>query len=192
MRFRHVLVVAAPGAGLLLAGCAQPDSDSSSQFANGDVDRPEALTVVDPAEHEPAPVLEGDDLNGNQLSSERYDGQVLVVNLWGSWGGPCRDEAPALRRAAQQLARFDVQFLGITTRIDPAQDRAFVARYRLDYPSIQSPDGPVELGFADTLPAVAVPTTWIIDAAGRVAVRIADTVTAPLLTGLVNEIRKES
>lgn len=188
MRMRHALVTAAVAVALL-AGCGPPGSQSSSQFAEGEVDQPSPLTVVPPDDREPAPVLEGEDLDGEQVSSSAYDGQILVVNLWGSWCGPCREEAPAQAEAAKRLSGEGVQFLGITTRSDPAQDRAFADQYGLDYPSIQSPDGSVELGFADSLPAVAVPTTWIIDPEGGVAVRITDTVTVSMLAGLVADVR---
>lgn len=189
MYVRHVGVAAVAAIALTVAGCSPRDSESSSQFAAGDADKPSPLTVVPPEDREPAPVLEGEGLDGRQVSSSDYDGQILVVNLWGSWCGPCREEAPALRTASQRLADEGVQFLGITTRSDPSQDRAFVEEYGLDYPSIQSPDGSVELGFTDSLPAAAVPTTWVIDAQGRVAVRVTDTVTVPMLVGLVDDVR---
>lgn len=189
MRVRHMCVAAVAASALALAGCSPPDSGSSSQFAAGDDGKPSPLTVVPAEDREPAPILEGEDLTGKQVSSNTYEGQILVVNLWGSWCGPCREEAPELRKASQRMSDDGVQFLGITTRSDPEQDRAFVEEYGLDYPSIQSPDGSVELAFADSLPAVAVPTTWIIDAEGRVAVRITDTVTVAMLVGLVDDVR---
>src|SRR5690606_31852351 len=114
---------------------------------------------------EPAPVLEGRDLNGDPISTEQYAGKTLVVNVWGSWCGPCRKEAPDLAEAATELKSRNVQFVGLVTKSEtgegaPPEDIAFAEEAKIPYPSIQDYDGEQQLGFADSLPAAAIPTTW--------------------------------
>jgi hypothetical protein len=48
------------------------------------------------------------------------------------------------------------------------------------------------LGFSKSLPSQAIPTTWIIDDRGRVAVRILDEVTAPTLAGLIDDVQQST
>lgn len=155
------------------------------------------ITQVEPGDRKPAPTLEGTDLQGNHVSSEDYQGKVLVVNVWGSWCGPCREEAPELARAAKELKSKGVQFLGLTTKSQtgegaPSQDVRFAEDSGMTYPSIQDYDGEQQLGFVDSLPAAGIPTTWIIDRQGRVAARVLDSTTAPTLIGLVEDAKADS
>lgn len=153
-----------------------------------------AITQVAADDREAAPVLEGEDLDGNEISSEDYAGKILVVNVWGSWCGPCREEAPDLVDAAKQLKSKNVQFLGLATKSQtgegaPAQDVIFAKDYGMTYPTIQDYDGQLQLGFVDSLPANSIPTTWVIDSDGNVAARILGEATASTLVGLVEDAK---
>lgn len=177
---------------LAVAGCSTATGGDTG-FVSGDG----SITQLEPADREPAPTLQGDDLHGKPVSSEDYPGKTLVVNVWGSWCAPCRAEAPELVEAARELKSKDVQFLGLTTKSQtgegaPAQDVEFAQDAGMPYPSIQDYDGEQQLGFTETLPANAIPTTWIIDDQGRVAARILGETTASTLTGLVEDVKAES
>src|SRR5699024_10931140 len=123
------------------------------------------------------PELSGEDLRGNPISLDDFAGKTVVVNAWASWCAPCRKEAPELRAAAKALKDEQVAFLGIAIRDERSAARAFNQRYDIGYPSILDPSSQTLLGFRDILPAVAVPTTYVIDSKGRVAVRILDRTT---------------
>src|SRR6476620_7141659 len=61
--------------------------------------------------------LSGQNVVGDgTLSVADYAGQVVVLNFWGSWCGPCRAEAPALEQAAAALTPAGVRFLGINVK----------------------------------------------------------------------------
>ena len=68
-------------------------------------------------------------LDGSTLSSSSLRGTVTVMNVWGSWCGPCRAEAPDLVDAAQRLGDR-AQFYGINVRDSPDAARAFERRLR--------------------------------------------------------------
>lgn len=147
------------------------------------------VTFVEPADRADAPVLEGEDLEGGTVSSADFAGRTLVVNVWGSWCPPCRKEAPVLQEVAEAYADRDVQFLGLNVRDQVAAARAFEERIGTTYPSIVDRDGRQQLGFADSLPSQAIPTTWVIDAEGRVAARIIDPdLRASTLTGVLDDV----
>jgi thiol-disulfide isomerase/thioredoxin len=67
-----------------------------------------------------APVLAGEDLlqSGKQITLSDYPGKVVVLNIWGSWCGPCRTEMPELQRVYGHTQDSGVQFLGIDVRDD--------------------------------------------------------------------------
>jgi len=166
------------------AGCAQ-----TMGGAEGFVAGSGTVTVLDTAQRTPAPPLSGRTLDGTGFSLAEQRGTTVVMNVWGSWCAPCRDEAPDLVRAAKRLRGEDVRFVGVNVR-EPgvASARAFVRRFGVPYPSIYDRDGSELLGFRDTLPPDAIPSTLVIDPQGRVAARVLGTVDTTTLVGLVHDV----
>lgn len=174
---------------LVLSACTDPVKDTGDDgFISGNGE----ITFIDPGKRDSAPELTGTDLEGNEVSTKDFEGKVLVVNLWGSWCAPCRKEAPALQKASEALADENVQFLGLLTKDDPANARAFNAKFGIDYPSIDDSAGRNQAAFADSLPSMAIPTTWVIDAKGKVAARVMGELTDATLRGLVDQTKKST
>lgn len=94
---------------------------------------PEALPLVDVAGY-------------NQLLGQLH-GTPVVVNVWASWCGPCKDEAPLLRQGA--LNNPNVQFLGVDIQDSKAGAIGFIRRYAIPYPSVFDPPAALRthLGF---------------------------------------------
>ncbi|MFH7322421.1 TlpA family protein disulfide reductase [Aeromicrobium sp. JJY06] len=186
-RTARLLVVALMA--LVLSACVGGVKDTGDDgFISGNGE----ITFIDPGKRQPAPELKGTDLDGNEISSADFAGQVLVVNLWGSWCAPCRAEAPALQKASSELADEKVQFLGLLTKDNPAPAKAFNAEFGIDYPSIDDSAGRNQAAFADSLPSVAIPTTWVIDKNGKVAARVMGELTDATLRGLVEQTKKST
>lgn len=174
---------------LVLSACAGAVEDTGDDgFISGSGE----ITFVDPGKRKAAPVLEGTDLDGNELSTEDFSGKVLVVNLWGSWCAPCRKEAPELKAASEALADQNVQFVGLLTKDDPASAKAFNAKAGITYPSIDDSSGRNQAAFSDSLPSMAIPTTWVIDAKGKIAARVMGEITDATLRGLVDQTKKST
>ncbi|MBC9227328.1 redoxin domain-containing protein [Aeromicrobium sp. 636] len=174
---------------LVLSACVGGVEDTGDDgFISGSGE----ITFIDPGKRKPAPVLSGTDLEGQPLSTEDFAGKVLVVNLWGSWCAPCRKEAPALQKASAELADQNVQFVGLLTKDDPASAKAFNAKFDITYPSIDDSAGRNQAAFADTLPSMAIPTTWVIDSNGKVAARVMGELTDATLRGLVEQTKKST
>jgi len=196
-RLMHLCVAVALSA-LLLSAC----SDNPAPSRPGIGSTPEAgfvggdgtITIIDPAERVAAPVLEGTTVDGQRYDQAGDVGKVLVINVWGSWCPPCRKEAPQLVRAHDRLTAgskgSEVAFVGIDTR-DPsrAAAKAYQRTFDVPYPSVYDPSGTLLLGFADSLPPSAIPSTLVIDAKGRVAARVLGGVTAATLEDLVQQVR---
>ena len=139
----------------------------------GYVDGTGIITRLPLAERDEPGEVEGQTLEGKSISLKQYVGQVVVVNVWGSWCPPCRKEAPLLAAASRQLADEGVVFVGINTR-DSSREQglAFERRYGVPYPSIYDPSGRTLLAFRGTLNPSAIPSTVVIDQEGRVAASI--------------------
>ena len=76
-----------------------------------------ASAVLYPAGHRPlAPEFSGTTLTGSKLSFSYYRGKVVVLNFWGSWCVPCREEASTLAAVASKYQPSGVSFLGVDVR----------------------------------------------------------------------------
>jgi thiol-disulfide isomerase/thioredoxin len=161
-----------------LSGCAGGSGGAGT--AGG------AITLVPPARRGEPVQFAGRTLDGARLDIATYRGSVVVLNVWGSWCGPCRKEAPELQKASQELAAEGVRFLGIDTREDPAPARAFQKTFGITYPSLAD-DGDVLLALRGAV-AAATPITVVLDSGGRIAARISGATTKDTLVGLVGDV----
>lgn len=136
--------------------------------------------------------LSGTTVDGKRLSLADYRSSVVVVNVWGSWCGPCEAEAPELKKAWSSLSGpgKPVQFLGIDFREDPERGLSAMKRHGLGYPSLSDESGVLILSLQGKAPTV--PTTLVLDRTGRIAARVSGPVTASTLTGLVEDTLAES
>lgn len=150
-------------------------------------------TLMEPGSRPDAPVLTGDDLEGNPVSLAGLRGHVVVLNVWGSWCGPCRAEADGLERLSRQTRADGVRFLGINTRDrDPAAARSFVRAHALSFPSLPDPTGQLLLRFPPALlNPQAVPATLVIDRRGRIAAGIGGAVTEEQLRPVLARVARE-
>ena len=87
-------------------------------------------------------------------------GTPVVVNLWGSGCGPCRDEAPMLTAAAR--ANPGVQFLGVDVEDSREGALRFLTTYNVPYPSVFDPSNVIKV----SLGAFGQPDTYFYDANG--------------------------
>lgn len=118
------------------------------------------------------PDLAGATIDGGTLDTASFKGHVTVVNIWGSWCGPCQAEMPYLEHAYEADKAAGVEFVGINTRDDKAQAAAFAAQKQVTYPSLFDDQNETLLGkLAGIVPLQAVPATIIIDKHGDVAWR---------------------
>ena len=145
------------------------------------------IDVFPVGERDKAPQLEGTTLDGDGFALSDWAGDVVVINVWGSWCVPCRTEAPELVRLANRYADRGVRFLGINIRDNSAAARSFENRFKVPYPSLADPNGELLLSFRDVIPTSVVPSTVVVDRRGDVAARIIGPVTYPTLRGLLTD-----
>ncbi|ONM47179.1 TlpA family protein disulfide reductase [Nocardia donostiensis] len=157
-----------------LAGCST-GSDAVSSGGTFEFVSPGGRTDIfydPPASRGTIGELSGSDLmnEGETVSVSDFPGQVVVINLWGQWCGPCRAEAPALEQVYEQTKDLGVAFLGINVRDlqrDKAQD--FVIDNKVGYPSIYDPSMRTLLALGGDFPTSVIPTTLVLDRDHRVA-----------------------
>jgi thiol-disulfide isomerase/thioredoxin len=188
---RVLLLVGALVAAVVLAGCSTaPSADNGFTF-NGTGGRP-AVTYDPPSSRGVLPAVSGESLlePGRMISTDAYRGQVVVLNVWGSWCGPCRGEADDLESVARASAPRGVQFLGIDVRDDRDAASDFVRDRGVPYPSLYDQPGRSLLVLRG-YPRNAVPSTIVLDRSHRVAAVFLTAVLASELQGAVDRVAAE-
>lgn len=160
---RHALLVVIST--MLLLGLATACGQAPSQRRTAEPPCPRVATP----EGLSAPLLPRTTCSLPQFDPARFRdllgqlrGVPVVVNIWGSWCGPCLEEAPDLARVAREF-EGRVQFLGIDINDLRVPAANFIRRFRWPYPSVFDPPGAIR----DALGLVGQPHTLVFDAAGR-------------------------
>jgi cytochrome c biogenesis protein CcmG, thiol:disulfide interchange protein DsbE len=120
------------------------------------------IAVGDPVPDRELPVL-GEE--GRQGEIADYRGRWVLVNLWASWCGPCRQEAPALNRFAREYRKGGVSVLGIDVQDNSDDALAFVRAHHVEYPQLRSVGDERSAAFGST----GVPENFLVDPQGRLA-----------------------
>ena len=141
---------------LSLTGC--------SSVTNTAVTKGEVVDCVD-VNHEAA--KPGDTLLNCLVGTEKISVESLrgplIVNVWGSWCGPCKQEMPYFVDFHHQ-ANGKVHLLGIAVEEAKAQDsKDFIIANGMTWPNLYDAKGVTRKNFG-----MGVPVTWFIDEQGTV------------------------
>jgi thiol-disulfide isomerase/thioredoxin len=166
---RRVLLVAGLAVLLLVAGCSTSKdavaTANTFQFVapGGQTE----ITYDPPSARGTVGAVAGPSLAdpAKTLALADYAGKVVVLNVWGSWCGPCRTEAPNLQFVTGQK---DVSVLGIDVRDDAQAARDFTRSAGVTYDSISDYPGRSLAGLGG-VPRNVVPLTVVLDKQHRVA-----------------------
>lgn len=179
---------------LALSGCAaDPLAADYLDGGNSNYITGSGITEV-PATKREAPVdFSGTTADGATLSRSDFAGKVVVVNFWFAACPPCRAEAPELEALSTEYAGKGVAFVGVNTTDSAATATAFARSFGITYPSLlDNTDNKVRLAFAGLISPKAVPTTFVLDAKGRVAARIIGELQAKsILDTIIRDVVKE-
>jgi cytochrome c-type biogenesis protein len=140
---------------------AQPDPPNQEKQAR---EEPEAAPEVVEV-GKPMPAYSAEMLDGSTFDVAGERGNVLFLNLWATWCGPCRYEIPELEKLHADHARQRFKVIGVS--VDEGGDqvvREFVAEEKVNYPIVLDPQGRLSV----LLDTNILPTSVIVDRTGRV------------------------
>lgn len=120
---------------------------------------------------------------GPAVNLSQLAGRPVLVNLWATWCGPCREEMPILEDAYKQYAG-EVSFVGVDTQDNPEAAAAFLREVGVTYPQLVDKDGQL----LDHLGIPGLPVTVVLDDRGRVATRHVGPLTHETLRDLVDGV----
>jgi cytochrome c biogenesis protein CcmG, thiol:disulfide interchange protein DsbE len=102
-------------------------------------------------------------LDGDELGPPDFEGQVVVVDFWATWCGPCHKQAEEIAKVFEDY-EGEVQFLAVDLGESEKTVREFVAKNPFGYPVLLDPEEDVTMD----LGIYGLPTVMIVDTKGEV------------------------
>ena len=118
------------------------------------------------------------DLDGNWVSLKELKGKVVLLNFWGTWCGPCRQEIPAFIKLTEKYKKDGLEIVGITLTSGPPENiQSFSDKWGINYTLLTDIEGnetqvvTAKYGQATGQRITGIPTTFIIDREGYIRQR---------------------
>lgn len=103
-------------------------------------------------------------LSGSSKKLSEFRGKPLIINVWASWCGPCRQEMGSLERLSSRYGGRQFTVIGISTDDYPDVAKAFLQKARTSFSHYIDK----QLLLENMLGADRLPLTLLVDAKGRV------------------------
>jgi len=113
---------------------------------------------------QPAPAFTLASRAGGQVSLADLKGQVVMINFWASWCGPCRQEFPALDQIYAKYKPMGFTLVAINVESEKSDAEKFLSGTPASFPILFDPDNAVSGRYGVS----AMPTTVLVDRQGRV------------------------
>jgi peroxiredoxin len=111
----------------------------------------------------PAPDFALPARDGGQVTLAELEGQVVMLNFWATWCGPCRQEMPHLESLYQRYSDLGFTLLGVNVEEDSSGADKFLAGTPVTFPILFDPKSEVSKKYD----VIAMPSTVLIDRAGN-------------------------
>ena len=112
----------------------------------------------------PAPQFNLASQGGKDISLSQYKGQVVMLNFWASWCGPCRQEMPILEQLNHQYHNKGVTLIGVNVEPDSSAANTWLKATPVTFPILYDVDSKVSKLYE----VQGMPNTVILDRKGVV------------------------
>ena len=114
----------------------------------------------------PAPPFTLGSKAGQSVSLAQYKGQVVMLNFWASWCGPCRQEMPLLESIYRKYNRLGFTLIGVNVEPDSNAANEWLKQTPVSFPILYDKESKVSKMYD----VAGMPSTVIIDRSGKVRV----------------------
>ena len=102
--------------------------------------------------------------SGGTLSLDELKGQVVMINFWATWCGPCRQEMPLLEQIQQKYEPLGFTVVGINVEPDSAAAQTWLKGVGVAFPILFDRENKVAASFG----VAGMPSTVFVDRNGAV------------------------
>ena len=156
-------------------GLEPPSIPSVPDLSAGAADVPVGLRVG-----QRAPEFVSETVDGQPIALSDYRGQIVLLNFWATWCGPCREEMPDFDAIYQQRRADGFVVLAVNAFETPEQVAAFADEFALTFPVIMDESGAINTELYGSA-VEGYPTSLLIDRDGVIVRRFPGIVEAPEL-----------
>jgi len=100
---------------------------------------------------------------GNNIRLNELAGQVVLINFWASWCGPCRKEMPKLEELHQKYKDLGVTILGINIDENIELSKKILRDITVSFPILFDQENKVSAIYS----IEAMPATFLVDRSGN-------------------------
>ena len=154
---------------------AHPQDTASAELAG---------LTIGTAVGELAPDFTGTTLDGQTITLSEQKGKLVLVNVFASWCGPCRVEAPHLVEVYNSLDRDKVEFIGLNLQERPEEVEFFRDEFFIDFPLVLNEGGDL----TEIYRPIGLPSTWFIDQEGVVRFVFSGPLTKDALEQILDDV----
>ena len=112
----------------------------------------------------PAPDFTLKSLSGKNLKLSEHAGDVVMLNFWASWCGPCRKEMPLMNDLYNKYEKLGFVILGVNVEQELQLAKSFLSDTPVDFPILFDSSNKVSKAYD----VIAMPTTVMIDRNGKI------------------------
>jgi peroxiredoxin len=112
----------------------------------------------------PAPDFTLKSRDGSNIKLSELRGQVVMINFWASWCGPCRQEMPLLDQLYQRYQPMGFTLLGVNVEEDSTAADKVLKQIPVSFPVLFDSENSV----SESYQVRAMPSTFLIDRNGNV------------------------
>lgn len=123
-----------------------------------------ACSALMGASNGPAPAFSLPARGGGTIALNDLKGQVVMINFWASWCGPCRQEMPLLDQMHKKYESLGFKLLGVNVEADTKDAELMLARIPVTFPILFDKENKVSQLYSVN----AMPSTVFIDRKGNV------------------------
>ena len=110
-----------------------------------------------------APNFTLDDLDGKPVSLSQFKGQVVLLDFWASWCGPCIGDLPHLRKIKEKTAALPVVFVNLSLDEDEAAWREAIDKHAIEGVHVRAGSGS---DVAKSYQVMGIPSYYLVDPQG--------------------------
>ena len=156
-------------AAAVLAGCKQKEKAATDTFGYGTPQQtksaPAAATATGTEVGALMPEYSAMWLDGSKFELETKRGNVVLLNLWATWCGPCRFEIPELQQIHNRYAPKKFEVIGVSVDESGVESvRDFVKEHEMTYPIVLDAEGKLASVFQTSV----LPTSVVLDRSGKI------------------------
>jgi peroxiredoxin len=123
-----------------------------------------ALPALAGAPIKPAPAFDLPSRDGKEIALSQFKGQVVMINFWASWCGPCRTEMPLLESIYKKYNKLGFVLIGVNVEPDSAKANEWLKQTPVSFPVLYDKESKV----SQLYDVASMPSTVIIDRKGNV------------------------